>query len=297
MWTDEDYEKWRLAGKAAGHARDLGASLLRPGVSALEVVEKIEWEIYDSGAKPAFPATLSINDVAAHYTPRPDDDLVIPYGAVVKVDVGAHVDGFVGDTAKTVEVGTRNWAELIRASEHALSNALDILKPQLPLHMVGATIERTITSYGYRPISNLTGHTVDRWTVHAGKSVPNVEDDNNHTLDIGEVVAVEPFSTNGLGRVENASGGNIFRVLGERPTDNEKADQLQTFLKQEFNGLPFAERWCLRVDRKAGASLQKLWRLGLVMHYPALRDGKGGIVAQTEHTAIVQENGVEVITE
>src|SRR4030067_985094 len=100
--------------------------------------------------------------------------LALRRGNVVKLDLGAQVDGYIADTAVTVEVGTRNWTDLIKASEVALETAIEVCRPKTPTRLLGAAIERGIESYGDKPISDLTGHPTERYKLHAGKSIPNV---------------------------------------------------------------------------------------------------------------------------
>lgn len=293
--TADVVEKLRKSGKVSREAREYGASILREGMAVLEGVEKIEGYMRAHGAPPAFPTSLSVNHVAAHDTPTHDDARVLQRGDVVKIDLGAQVDGYLTDTAKTVEIGTRNWTELIRASEEALAAAIELVRAKLPVRALGATIERTIESFGYRPIANLTGHTIDRFVVHAGKSVPNIADAGDDVLEAGDLLAIEPFATDGAGKVDGRKSGNIYRVMRMREVRPDSTNRFLLAL-QEFQRLPFAERWTLRFDRKAPGHLARLVRAGLVYTYPALYDVGQGTVSQAEHTMIVTKDGADLLT-
>ncbi|MCK4443692.1 MAG: M24 family metallopeptidase, partial [Thermoplasmata archaeon] len=177
--NSEIFEKYKLAGRIAGEARNLGIDLAKDGVSVLELVEEAEGLIRKRGAKPAFPTNVAIDSVAAHYTPKSEDRLRLEKGNVVKIDVGVHVDGYIGDTAASVEISTRNWTKLIEASETALEIAIDLVKPNAPIRMIGGAIERSIERSGYTPVANLTGHSMERFSLHSGKSVPNILDDTS----------------------------------------------------------------------------------------------------------------------
>jgi len=272
------------------------AGILREGMPILEGVEKIEEFLRAKGCPPAFPTCLSVNDVAAHDTPTHKDERVLQRGDVVKIDLGAQIDGYLTDTAKTVEIGTRNWTELIRATEEALAAAIELVRPKVPTRVIGAAIERTIESFGYKPIANLTGHTVERYTVHAGKSVPNVGDHGDDVLEEGDLVAVEPFATNGAGKVDGRKSGNIYRVMRVRDVRPDSTHRFLLAADTSFHRLPFAERWGYRIDRKAPAHLARLMRAGLVYTYPALYDVAHGTVAQSEHSMIVRGGGADVLT-
>ena len=172
---NEILDKYRLAGKITAKARDVGKALIKDGVSYIHVVNEIEKYMVGNGARVAFPVNIAIDNIAAHFTPKHDDKLVFQRGNVVKLDVGAHVNGYIADTAVTVEVGTQTWRELIKASQDALMVAIEMIRPGVNLGQVGKMVEQTITSYGFKPISNLTGHSLERYKLHAGISIPNVE--------------------------------------------------------------------------------------------------------------------------
>lgn len=293
---NEILEKYRRAGEIAKEAREHGMSLVREGASVLEIAEEAEDLIRRRGAKPAFPVNVAIDSVAAHFTPQSNDRTKLERGSVVKIDVGVHVDGYIGDTAATMEVGTRNWSRLIDASETALDIAIELIKPNAPVRMIGGAIERTIEQSGFKPISNLTGHNLERFSLHSGKSIPNVLEDTSARILFGEALAIEPFATNGAGRVDGRKSGNIYRLLKMGDAKKAKANELLAYIRKEFNTLPFAERWCTRFDKKAPSYLQRLLRRRFVQTYPVLRDVRKGIVSQAEHTVIVTEDGCEITT-
>ncbi len=283
------------AGRVSKEAKERGVELVADGVLLLDVAEEIEGLMRKRGLRPAFPTCISIDNIAAHYSPTHDDTLRFRRGNVVKLDLGAHKDGWVADTAVTIEVGSRNWSRLIQASELALQTAIEAVHPGVETRVLGEGIRRAIESNGYKPIRNLTGHTVERYVLHAGKSVPNIPHGHD-SLDEGDVVAIEPFSSSGAGEVDGRRSGNIYRVLR---TKSLKEDALNAFLEQlsvEFKTLPFAERWAYALDPRAPSLLNQLLRTRSVMTYPALLDVGGGIVAQTEHTMIVQPGSAEVTT-
>ncbi len=288
--------KYRKAGKIAGEAREYGISLVKENTLLLDVAEKTEKYIIEKGAKPAFPVNIGINDVAAHYTPRHDDKSFFRKGDVVKIDVGAHVDGYIGDTAGTVEVGTNRYKNMIKASKEALSVAVELIKPDVGLSVVGAGIETTIRSYNFVSIENLTGHSLKQYRLHAGKSVPNISNDVKEKIKKDDVLAVEPFATNGAGRVGGRIMGNIYRLAMDREPGTENGKKLLKYVKENFGVLPFAERWCRDKVDNAEIVLRKLMRAMIITGYPVLREINKGIVTQAEHTVIVTENGCEVIT-
>ena len=295
----ETLAKWRQAGSAAGTALHHGLSLIKPGVRWLDVAEAVEARIRQMGAEPAFPTTTSVNHVAAHYTPTHDDPGVFREGDVVKLDVGAHVDGYIGDTAVTVEVGgTEKYAKLIEAARAALTAAVDIVGPNVNLSTIGAVIEKTITEYGYKPIQNLTGHSVERYVLHAGMSVPNVAHTPVQRPRVGQVMAIEPFATDGAGYVTNGPGGNIFHYARTRPVRTPEQRRLLDFIAANHPKLPFASRWCAATcpPNRVNYLFTNLVRTVAVKSYAALLEANRGQVAQYEHTVIITESGCEVLT-
>jgi len=295
------YEKYRQAGKIAATARDYGVRLIKPGVSFLDVANKVESKIVEKGAELAFPVNISINKGAAHFSPRHDDTLVFKNTDVVKLDVGAHIDGYIADTAITLEIGSNNFENMIIASNNALDHAIEKMKPGIKLSEIGKVVEETIKSFGYKPISNLSGHGLDKYKLHSGISVPNVSDAGYKTKPkIGDVLAIEPFATDGEGRVISGNGSNIYickESFRSKVIRDHRSKLYFNRLFGKFRTLPFAERWCEDlVPDSADLVLKKLSFLGLIKHYPQLIEAKNGIVTQKEHTIIVNDEGCEVIT-
>jgi len=294
--VDKDVlDYYRQAGCIGGEARDFGASLLEPGANALEVVTKIEDFIRRKGGEIAFPATLSLNEAAAHYTPKHDDTLAFRKGDLVKVDVGAHVEGYIADTALTVEVGgTSNYTMLREAVDDALDIAIGLLRPKAPLTLIGAAIEQTIESFGFKPISNLTGHSLKQYVLHAGLSVPNIRDMTSDRVKEGDVLAVEPFATTGVGKVDGRKPGNIYRIGKIKSTKYRKVVE---FIQIQFRTLPFAERWLYPHVKHLGFTLNTLIRNGIIQPYSILSEISKGMVTQKEHTVIITKQGCEVTTD
>ncbi len=297
---DDVYEKYRLAGKIASEARDFGVGLIKKDVSLLEVAKKIEKRIIDNGAGLSFPVNISINEIAAHYSPRHDDELTFKKGDVVKLDVGTHIDGYIADTAVTVEVETNNYSEMIKASSEGLKTAINHMKSGIHMNEIGKAVEETIASYGFKPIDNLTGHSLNRYILHAGMTVPSIPDLlNKGKPKDGDVLAIEPFATDGAGHIIAGSGSNIYLCkenFNFRLIRDKRAKMIFLKFKAQFKTLPFAERWADNLFNYNDIILKKLSFLGLIKHYPQLIESKKGIVTQKEHTVIVKEDGCEVTT-
>jgi len=297
---EEIFEKYRLAGKIAAEARNYGAGLVNSGVSFLEVAEKIESKITDAGAKIAFPVNISLNEIAAHFSPRHDEEIVFKKGDVVKLDVGAHIDGYIADTALTVEVETHKYDSMIKAADAGLDVAIEMMKPDVNLSKLGQAVQVEINSFGFKPVDNLTGHSLKQYVLHAGMNIPSVPDFLNKLKPkVGDVLAIEPFATDGAGHVVIGAGSNIYlcnRNLRSKIVRDNRAKTMFSKLVKEFRSLPFAERWSNNIIENNDNVLRRLTFLGLLKHYPQLIDAKKGIVTQKEHTVIITEDGCEVTT-
>ena len=90
-----DLEKLRRSGFISATAREHGKKLIKPGARIEAIAREVEQVIFDMGGKPAFPAQLSRNHIAAHYCSPPDDPTTLGPDDIVKLDLGTQVDGYV----------------------------------------------------------------------------------------------------------------------------------------------------------------------------------------------------------
>jgi len=298
-YDKEALEKFRLSGKILRESREEMKQFVREGMLAIEVCEKAESLIREKGGKPAFPCNVSINEVAAHYTSPPNDQLKIPEKAVVKVDMGVHVDGYVTDTAFTACFNSE-YTRMKSAAEHALAAAIENIHGDMATSKIGVIIERTIKNRGFKPISNLTGHSVGRYLIHAGTSIPNVMQLSFGKVKAGEVYAIEPFVTlpDAVGRVENSPAVTIFRLVKAKSVKNPYTKQLLNYIEENFRTLPFAERWLKDAvpEDKHREAFKELLKCKAVMGYPVFTEISRNPVTQAEHTLLIKENGCEVLT-
>ncbi|MFB6075461.1 MAG: type II methionyl aminopeptidase [Haloarculaceae archaeon] len=289
--TAEQYEKHREAGEILAQVRDEAADRVAVGTEYLELSEWTEDRIRELGGEPAFPVNISVDHEAAHGAAAPDDDRTIGE-EVVKLDVGVHVDGWLADTAVTVDLAGED--ELTAAASEALDAALETVRPGVRTGEIGAAVEEVIEGYGYNPVVNLTGHGLGHWEQHTAPNIPNRGIDGGAELSVGDVVAVEPFATTGSGKVNEGSLEEIYSLTREGSVRDRTARQALEQITEEFRTLPFARRW-LDVDR-AGMALRRLERQNIVEGYPVLQEQTGELVSQAEHTVIVTEDGCEVTT-
>ncbi len=292
---DETIEKWKTAGKLAGEAREYGRDLLKEGANFLEIARKIEDFINKKEAKPGFPVQISINDIAAHYTPLPDDTNILKSGDVVKLDLGVHIDGYIGDTALTVEINTNNNQDLIKASKKALDEAIKLCKPGVKVCEIGETVNETITSFGFKPIKNLSGHKVDRYILHSYISIPNFNNNDQTKLEEGMVIAIEPFATTGIGLVKEGKPSSNYRLHNPKPVRDPITREILKFIQEEFVTLPFAKRYlALKFPiSKINFALSNLEKFEIIYQYPQLLEKQAGCqVSQHEHTIYISDTPI-----
>ncbi len=288
---DEDaVESYREAGAVLVEAMNEAREMVEPGRSHIEVAEWVEEFIRDQGAGIAFPVNISVDPEASHATPGLDDETT--FGEeMVCLDIGVHVDGYIADAAVTVDhTGT---TELVEAAEMALEAAIDEAGPGVEVGTVGQAIEDVIRGYGYTPVLNLSGHGVQRYDAHTEPSVPNRGVDRSVELEPGQAVAIEPFATDGRGKVGEGTAEEIYELQRERSVRDRRARKALEEIA-EFDGLPFAARW-LTGDRTEMA-LRRLKQSSVVKGYPVLKESDDALVSQAEHTLLITEDGVEVTT-
>jgi len=291
VYNREDVlEKYREAGRILKIVRTEAADMIKVGNSLLEVAEFVEKKTIELGGRPAFPCNISRNQEAAHATPKAGDKDAFGKD-MVKLDLGVHVDGYIADSAITVDLSGN--PDIVKASEDALAAAIDLMKPGISTGEVGAAIEESIRNYGLNPIINLTGHGLSQYEAHDNPAVPNRHVEGGFILKEGDVLAIEPFATNGKGLVHDGSWAEIYSIIRKKPV---RMPAVRNVLKQaeEYRELPFAKRW-LNADR-LDFSLIQLEKAGILHSYPVLIESAGGLVSQAEHTVIITQDGCEVTT-
>jgi methionyl aminopeptidase len=288
----EILEKYIKAGEIAAESLGFAKGIVKSDMLVVELAEKIEKKISELGAKSAFPVNISINDIAAHYHPVLNDKLTVKEEDYVKIDIGVHIDGYIGDTAATVRLAGKD--ELIKCSEKMLENAIKIIRPGITVGEIGETIENTTKEFGFKPIRNLTGHSLDRYDVHAGLTIPNIKTDSKYQLREDEVIAIEPFCTEGNGLVKDSGSALIFRWIMDRPSRLIEARKIMELARDKYEKLPFAKRWIQKEisPLKVELALKELLAVNALYGYQPLREVSNKPVAQSEHSVIVKEKPI-----
>jgi len=293
--NEDEYKKIIKAGEIISQVRTEALKLVKPGNKLYDVAEFVENRTRELGGNVGFPCNISLNDTAAHYTPYFGDESTFSEEDVVKLDLGAHVDGFIADTAVTIDLSGK-YSDLKKASEDALNTVIKEIVPPMNVGDMGKIIQEVIESYGFRPISNLSGHVMHQYSLHSGVSIPNVFEKTRDTIDVGDLVAIEPFATTGFGQVVDGKDRFIFKYLKSRPVRLPAARNILKEIEQKHAYLPFSERDMSKIDLMYKTAIKTLMMSGVLYGYPTLVEREHGIVSQSEHTILITENGVEVTT-
>ncbi len=291
----EEVEKIKLAGKIAQEIRKFARELIKPGMKLIDIAWKVDDKIAELGAKPAFPLNLSIDNVAAHFTPGYDDENIAK--GLIKADIGIQIDGYVADTAFSIDLEDSDEnKKLIEAAEAGLKKALDVIDLGVKLGDIGKAVQREINEMGFVPIKNLMGHQIKRYDLHAGFNIPNY--DSGQDAKVGEgLYAIEPFATNGFGAAEDGRPSGIYKIMREGNVRDSFAREVLAFILEEYKTLPFASRWIWKKFGGRGLlALRQIEQAGILYQYPQLMERGKGKVAQAEHSVLVTKEGKIVTT-
>ncbi|MFC1682249.1 type II methionyl aminopeptidase [Nanoarchaeota archaeon] len=286
-----DKQKILKAGKIAVEVKKLVKEIVKKDVSLLEIAEKIEGKIVELGGKPAFPVNLSIDEVAAHYTPSHNDESVAR--GLLKVDFGVHVDGWCSDTAMSFDLEySEENKKLIEAAEAGLNSAIEVFKEGEELSVIGGVIEKAIEGFDFVPIRNLSGHEMKQYDLHAGVTVPNMDDSRAGKIEKG-LYAIEPFATTGAGKVKDGNPSGIYMLINSKNVRSPIAREVLEFISEEYETLPFCSRWIVKkFGTRALFGLRELERNGNLHHFPQLVEAGKGKVAQAEESVFIGEEKV-----
>lgn len=291
----ENLNEWKKVGAIGAEALAYAKKITKPETPLLEIAEKTEAFVEKKKMTFAFPINLSMGDLAAHYSPIKGDGLVAK--GLIKIDLGIVKDGFLSDTACSVDLTPENkFKEIIKASEDGLKAGIKEMKYNAEIRNVGKAISEAIAKRGFNPIRNLSGHMMDKWVLHAGVNIPNY--DNKESTSIKEgIYAVEPFATTGAGLVkEGKLSSNIYILRNDKPT--RLGRELLAHIKKKYKTLAFSQRGITNeLGQNALISLKRLTQQGILHHFAQLTNEPGKFTSQRENTIAVLKDKTIVLTE
>ncbi len=289
------------AGKAISLALKKATDICKPGMQILDFTNQVEQVILDAGCQFGFPLNVSLDSISAHYSSPISDTSIIPAHGLLKVDAGAHCNGFIADAAVTINLGNDEGIHqsLCAAAKESLDAAVEAFRPGRTMHEIGEIIYRVMEKYHVKPISNLGGHKLGQYNLHAGSFVPNTPQPENTTkIEEGDAFAIEPFSTNGFGAIKDGSQIYIYRYEKAKKKNISLPDKrVQQQFKDNFSTLPFSPRWIKFIPQaQVDHTIKKFLAWEVLDFYPVLIERGNGLVAQFEHTVIVEHDGAVVTT-
>lgn len=292
----QEIESIRKAGKIVVEVRKFAREFIKKDIPLLEIAEKIERKIIELGGKPAFPTNLGINEFTAHYTPNYNDETKA--NGLLKVDFGVEINGYTADNAFSIDlINSEQNKKLIKSSEEALANAIQAVRENKTLGEIGSEIQKSAEKYQFSPIKNLSGHGIEKYELHAGITIPNYDNKSSLVLKDG-IYAIEPFITIGQGLVYDGKPSGIYQLKGEAGIRDKNAREIYNYIIGEYKTLPFCSRWLVKkFGTRALLSLSLIEQTGAIHQFSQLIEKSKSPVAQTEHTIIINEGKVEVVTE
>lgn len=274
------------AGKICAEVREYTKTIVKKDVNVLEIAEKIEAKVEELGGSNAFPVNISIDEVAAHYTPVLEDKTVA--SGLFKVDFGVEIEGFIADNAISFDLSDdKRYTEMIQLNEKALNEALDLLEIGSPVKVVGNTISKVVAESGkYKIITNLSGHSLGQDDLHAGISVVNIPNENEYALE-DVAIAIEPFLTTGRGEIYEGKPSEIYILQADKlPRDRDTRKVLE-FIKENYRTKPFCKRWLQKAGLpKVNFALSMLVRDGILHNFGVLIEKDKKPVSQAEHSVL-----------
>ncbi|KAL1740798.1 methionine aminopeptidase 2-like protein [Schizophyllum fasciatum] len=307
---DETYQNIRKGAEVHRQVRQYAQRTIKPGMTMTQIANLIEDGtralVEENGLEAGigFPTGLSLNHCAAHYTPNAGDT----QGDVMKVDIGVQVKGRIVDSAFTMTFEP-TYDKLLEAVKAATNTGIREAGIDARLGEIAGAIQETMESYEVevngklipvKPIANLSGHSIDRYTIHAGKSVCLVKNDDQTKMEEGEYFAIETFGSTGRGRVVDGGECSHYARKVDAPHVPLRLTTAKSLLKsinKNFGTIPFCRRYLDRVgESKYLLALNHLVQQGIVEDYPPLYDQQGSMTAQFEHTILLRPTVKEVVS-
>ncbi|MHA1482894.1 MAG: type II methionyl aminopeptidase [Candidatus Heimdallarchaeaceae archaeon] len=309
-----EIDSYVKAGEIAKEIKSFAAGLIKPGMKLIDIAEGIDAKIFELGGELAFPVNLSMNEIAAHYTPAPGDETVAE--GLLKIDVGVAVNGYIADTAFSMDLTEDNrYKEMMELNEKLLAAATKVVKTGMEVRDVGEAVQNTLEKWNkdndssFAVIKSLCGHSLARDRIHAGLTISNYRNDNKTELD-DMAFAIEPFVTTGVGDIYEGRPGGIYVLNSDGRVRDRDAREVLKFIKKNYKTRPFCLRWLAAAAEVSGVRCQVsgmtynkikfvisiLVKQGVLHEYSLLIEKSKAPVSQFENTFVVSGDGKVVCT-
>lgn len=303
----------------------VGAKLVHIANKGDALIEELASKVFkgkkiDKGI--AFPTCLSVNSVVGHYCPAADDATVLAEGDCVKIDLGAHIDGWIAVGAHTVILSAEpikgKDADLLAATSACMEAALRTIRPGKKAKELAPVLEKIAASYGCSVVEGVLCHQMKQAVIDGHKTAPNrvapiegatpqqqaqaaaaAAKEGENEFEEGEVWAVDVVLSTGVGsaRVLDEKATTVYkRALDVEYSLKMKASRAAfSEISRRFSTMPFS----LRALSTPGARLGVIECVNhyLLQAYPVLHERAGERVAQLKTTVLLMPNGSDRITQ
>ncbi|XP_022218714.1 proliferation-associated protein 2G4 [Drosophila obscura] len=259
----------------------------------------------------AFPTCLSVNNCVCHFSPAKNDpDYTLKAGDVVKIDLGAHIDGFIAVAAHTIVVGASadqkisgRHADVILAAYWSVQAALRLLKSGANNYAITDAVQQISESYKCKPIEGMLSHELKQFKIDGEKTIiqnPSEAQRKEHekcTFDTYEVYAIDVIvsSGEGVGR-EKDTKVSIYKKSEENYMLKLKASRaLLAEVKTKYGNMPFNIR-SFEEETKARMGVVECVSHKMIEPFQVLYEKPTEVVAQFKHTILLMPNGVNLVT-
>lgn len=300
---------YRNAASVHKNIRLLLKDYIKPGIKLIDICEFIENNIRNSLSNEvnngiAFPVGVSLNNIAAHWTPQKNDTTVLTENDVLKVDFGTHIDGNIIDSAFTYAYDDK-FNPLKEASKEAVYNVIKNIGVGSRISELGGIASEIVNSYEIelenkliplKPINNIYGHSIEQWKIHGNKYIYPLKTNNTGVIEENDVLAIEIYVSTGCGTTIMDSNSNHFMLKEKYNSSNlklKKSRELLNYIKSNFKTLAFTQRYFNDI-KSVDIGLKELFNNQIINSYPPLVEPlDNSYISQFEHTIHVSEKNTE----
>merc|ERR1711878_17397 len=256
----------------------------------------------------AFPTCLSVNHAICHFSPLVSEaDQTLEEGDMVKIDMGAHIDGYIAVVAHTVVVGggvtTGAKADALMAAHLCSEAALRLVKPGNETYEITETVTKIAEAFDCKPVEGMLSHQLEQNRIDGEKTIiqnPSEAQRKEHDkfdFSVHEVYAVDVLisSGEGLGRERDA------KITIYKKTDDTYMLKMKTSREfyskvgKQFGTMPFNIR-NMEDEKKARMGVVECVNKRLIEPFQVLFEKEGTYVAQYKFTVLLMPNGPHKIT-
>ncbi|MFA5485297.1 MAG: type II methionyl aminopeptidase [Candidatus Pacearchaeota archaeon] len=295
-----EFECYKKAGEIVIKTREFIRNYIKKDMKLFDLAESIEDKIRELGGEVAFPVNLSINEIAAHYTPLVNDENIV--SGLLKVDFGVCVDGFICDNAICFDFSEGNkFREMIELNKKILKEVGGGLVFGSKVKDVGDIASSCLKEFNlengsnYTLVNSLCGHGLGKDLIHTGLIIPNYK--NNNLNELSGAFAIEPFVTIGSGEIYEGVPGGIYRLNNNSLVRDRDARKILEYIKKNYKSRPFCARWLFKEGfEKINFCLRILEKQGIIYQYPVLVERTKSVVSQVENSFVVFDKKIWCIS-